>query len=198
MLDLRTTIESDDTEEETDTAKPRAVYRTDAGRVVFGGGGITPDVVVNDSALHLADLALQQALGSQVSHFRDALTADVLALKGSNPLPSPSAATTTTMRDGLRDQMKKHGVTMSHQTFEQLSPTIDRWLHNEMVRYQFGTDAAFRVEMRTDTTFLTALDLATHAADARELVLHPPKPSDLRGAVSDRVADRSEDRAPIR
>ena len=166
--------------------------------MVFGGGGITPDVVVNDSALHLADLALQQALGSQVSHFRDALTADVLALKGSNPLPSPSAATTTTMRDGLRDQMKKHGVTMSHQTFEQLSPTIDRWLHNEMVRYQFGTDAAFRVEMRTDTTFLTALDLATHAADARELVYTTPKPSDLRGAVSDRVADRSEDRAPIR
>ena len=38
---------------------------------------------------------------------------------------------------------------MSRATFDQLSPAIDRWLHNEMVRYEFGTDAAFRVEMRT-------------------------------------------------
>ncbi len=190
--------EGADTEEEPDTTTSRAVFHTDAGRVVFGGGGISPDVIVSDSAIHAADVALQQALGSQVSLFRDALTADVLANRANNPLPSPNAPTTAAMREGLWEQMHKHGVSMSRPTFDQLSPTIDRWLHNEMVRYEFGTDAAFRVEMRTDTTFLTALDLATHAADARELVLHPPKALDLRGAVSDRVADRSEDRARIR
>ncbi len=190
--------EGADTEEEPDTTKSRAVFHTDAGRVVFGGGGITPDVVVSDSAVHAADVALQQALGSQVSLFRDALTADVLASRANNPLPSPNAPTTAAMREALWEQMHKHGVGMSRPAFDQLSPTIDRWLHNEMVRYEFGTDAAFRVEMRTDTTFLTALDLATHAADARELVLHPPKALDLRGAVSDRVAERSEDRARIR
>jgi carboxyl-terminal processing protease len=192
------TDDEGDTDEEPDTTKSRAVFHTDAGRVVFGGGGITPDVIVSDSAIHVADVALQQALGSQVSLFRDALTADVLANRANNPLPSPNAPTTAAMRESLWDQMRKHGVSMSRSTFDQLSPTIDRWLHNEMVRYEFGTDAAFRVEMRTDTTFLTALDLATHAADARELVLHPPKALDLRGAVSDRVADRSEDRARIR
>jgi carboxyl-terminal processing protease len=188
----------DDGDDEADTAKPRAVYRTDAGRAVFGGGGITPDVVVSDSATHAADVALQQALGSQLSLFRDAITAEVLALKATSPLRSPDAPATAPMREGLWGEMRERGVTMSRQSFDQLSPTIDRWLHTEIVRYQFGTDAAFRVEMHADIAFLTALDLATHAANARELVLHPPKASDRRSAASDRVADRSEDRAPIR
>ena len=66
--------------------------------------------------------------------------------------------------------MQGDGSTMSRHTFDELAPTIDRWLHNEIVRYEFGVESAFRVTMQTDTTLLTALNVATHAKNARELV----------------------------
>jgi carboxyl-terminal processing protease len=183
---------------DADTSAAHPVYHTDANRVVLGGGGITPDVIVSDTGRRTADDALQQALGSQVSLFRDALTAVALAHKASHPLASPEAPITDAFRLELWGQMRRHGTTMSRHTFDELSPTIDRWLHNEIVRYEFGVDSAFRVTMQTDTTLLTALDVATHAKDARELVLHPVKPSEEHATVPDRLGDRSEDRAPVR
>src|SRR5688572_2684423 len=47
----------------------RATHRTDAGRVIYGGGGITPDVFVSDDD---QELELQRSLGDQVGRFRDA------------------------------------------------------------------------------------------------------------------------------
>jgi carboxyl-terminal processing protease len=181
-----------------DSTAPKAVFHTDAGRAVFGGGGITPDVVVTDSTLSIADMALQQALGSQLPLFRDALTADALARKAAHPVSSPDVTVTATMRDELWARMRSRGVTMSRQTFDQMAPTVDRWLRNEIVRYQFGTDAAFRLLLQMDPTLLTALDLAAHAPNARDLVLHSAKPTDARGSMTGRAGDRSEDRAPIR
>lgn len=190
--------ESDDDVDHQDSTVTRPVFHTDADRVVTGGGGITPDVVVGDSARRLADAALQQALGSQVSLFRDALTAEALAQKATQPLASPAAPITASMRDELWVEMRKHGVTMSRRTFDEMAPSIDRWLHDELVRYEFGTEAAFRVAMQTDTTLLTAVDLAEHATDARDLVLHPAKPAVLGSITPDGLGNRSGDGVPIR
>jgi len=73
-----------------------------------------------------------------------------------------------------------------------MAPTIDRWTRNEIVRYEFGTDAAFHLALRADSTVQTAIGLATHAASARDLVLHPATLPDTRGPV----ADRADARAP--
>jgi carboxyl-terminal processing protease len=58
----------------------RAEFRTDKGRVVYGGGGITPDVIARDEAAMEQGAALQTALGRAVPVFRDALTAMALQL----------------------------------------------------------------------------------------------------------------------
>jgi len=181
-----------------DSIVPKAAYHTDAGRVVFGGGGIAPDVVVADSAAGAADVALQQAIGPKLAVFRDALTADALAYKAAHPVSSPDVRITSAMREDLWTQMRAHGVALDRRTFDQMSPAIDRWLRNEIVRYELGPDAAFRLLLQTDTTVLTALDLAKRARNTRDLVLHPTPSPDPRGAVTDRAGDRSEDRAPIR
>ena len=56
----------------TDTTRPR--YKTDKGRVVVGGGGILPDVVVGDSTVPPAERAWVAAVGSRVLLFRDILS----------------------------------------------------------------------------------------------------------------------------
>jgi hypothetical protein len=143
-------------------------------------------------------VALQQAIGPRFAHFRDALTADALAYKAAHPAGSADVKITATMREDLWAQLHEHGVTMDRRTFDQMAPTVDRWLHNEIVRYELGPDAAFRLLLQTDTTVRTALDLARRARSARELVLHPAPPADSRSAATERAGDRSDDRAQIR
>jgi carboxyl-terminal processing protease len=58
-----------------------STYKTPSGRVLKGGWGINPDVVVIDSARVKEDAALQRAVGAHGSDFRDALTAFALHVK---------------------------------------------------------------------------------------------------------------------
>ena len=44
--------ETPDTNETNATKKNRPAYNSDAGRVVYGGGGITPDVIVAGRHAH--------------------------------------------------------------------------------------------------------------------------------------------------
>src|SRR5262249_26029890 len=75
-----------DDDEDAD-AKPAAApasrerFKTDSGRTVYGGGGITPDVVAGDTAALPADAALLAALGKKTPQFRDAITDYAMSLK---------------------------------------------------------------------------------------------------------------------
>src|SRR5690348_6777709 len=68
--------EEDDAPRDT-TARPK--YRTDAGRTVLGGGGIVPDVEVAEPVLTREGRALQNALGTKVPQFRDAMVSYALS-----------------------------------------------------------------------------------------------------------------------
>jgi carboxyl-terminal processing protease len=155
----------------TDTATPHRTFHTDAGRVVFGGGGITPDLMAGDSAAPAGDAALQRALGTQWPLFRDALTGYALSLKASHSA-TPSGAPTPAMREALWQQMRQRGVHLDRATFDQLSPAVDRWLTKEIERYVIGPEAAYRTTLDSDPVMHMALDAAAHATSARDLVLH--------------------------
>ena len=60
---------------------PVDTFRTRRGRRVAGGGGIVPDIPAGDSALSPGDQALEDALGSQVIQFRDAMVDVAIALQ---------------------------------------------------------------------------------------------------------------------
>ncbi len=93
--------EDDEEPAAPDTAALRKPYRTDAGRTVYGGGGITPDVVVTDTALSQSDLAFQNALGRKIPQFRDALTDYALSVKGARTVTDREFAVTAQMREEL-------------------------------------------------------------------------------------------------
>jgi carboxyl-terminal processing protease len=103
------------------TARPK--YRTDSGRTVYGGGGITPDVLAGDSVIAPGELAFLRALGRQVGAFRDVVTAYALQLKGARAVTSPDFAVTPAMRDTLWTRLAARGVTMDRATFEGARPS---------------------------------------------------------------------------
>jgi carboxyl-terminal processing protease len=160
----------------TDTASPPTSFHTDAGRLVYGGGGITPDLVAGDSAVPAADAALQRALGTQWPLFRDALTGYALSLRASHSA-APSGSPTPAMRDALWQQMRQRGIHLDRTTFDHLAPAVDRWLTQEIERYVVGPDAAFRTRLDADPVMHAALEAAARATSARDLVIHSGAPA---------------------
>lgn len=136
----------------------RAAYRTDAGRVIYGGGGITPDLFVSDDpAEH--ELALQRALGDQVGRFRDALTAYALSLKTSRAVTSREFRVTPEMVEAFRELLERRGITIAREEWEAAGDFVTRLLTYEIARYVFGVQAELRRRLEEDRAVLTAREL---------------------------------------
>ena len=136
----------------------RTAYRTDAGRVIYGGGGITPDLFVSDDpAEH--ELALQRALGDQVGRFRDALTAYALSVKTSRAVTSPDFHVTPVMLGAFRQLLVSRSITVACDEWDAASPFVTRLLTYEVARYVFGVQAELRRRLEEDRAVLTAREL---------------------------------------
>jgi len=156
-------------EDELDSAPPRPKYKTASGRVVLGGGGITPDLVIADTVAPAENLALMRALGPNVSLFHDALTAYALQLKASNSIKSPNFVVSSAMLSEIYRQMKARTVDVPRSTFDDAAPLISRLFSYEVARYVFGADAEFMRKAADDRVLKSAEQLlaASHSqADA--------------------------------
>lgn len=159
-----------------DTARAR--FRTDAGRTVFGGGGITPDVAAGDSAAP-AEVAFVRALGRQAGAFRDALAGYAAEARGAGLVRDARFAVTPAMRDDVYRRLAARGVTMDRATFDAAASLVDRQLGYELARTTLGTDAEFRRRAADDAALRTAQRLAAGAGAQRELFARAaalPKP----------------------
>ena len=149
---------------------PRPSFKTDAGRTVLGGGGITPDVAVNDSVADAQETSLQLALGKHVGEFRDVLTDYALGLKAKGSVTSRSFAITPAMRAELYERLRARNVVLPRPVFDGDSTLIDRIVGDQIARYVFGPDAEFERVMRRDRDITTALGILEKARTPQELM----------------------------
>jgi carboxyl-terminal processing protease len=166
-INKRRVLSDDD---EPPAAPPRRPeYKTDAGRTVLGGGGITPDVVVQpvDTA---QQLALERALANHIPQFRDALTEYALSLKTAGRITSPAFPVTPDMRRELLQRLRAHAVAVDTSLYNAASSFVDRLLGAEIARYVFGDEAAAERRLRADPVMLAALSLMQGASSERELL----------------------------
>ena len=154
-------------------------YKTDAGRTVFGGGGITPDVVITDPLLTPAELALQRALGSRVTDFRDALTAYAVSVRGRGLARAPDFAVSRAMLDGAWATVRARGFTFDRRVYDGASALVAQLLGREIARLEFGAVAEARRAIDEDPLI--------RRAATRLLAAH--RPADVFGDSS-RVAAR--------
>ena len=85
--------------------KSRPIFRTDGGRIVRGGGGIVPDIVVRGDTLTTAEQAFRRALGSGVSVYRDVLNNYALQVKEKRTVTSEAFQVTPGMRQEVYDEL---------------------------------------------------------------------------------------------
>ncbi|HXE58726.1 MAG TPA: S41 family peptidase, partial [Gemmatimonadales bacterium] len=147
----------------------RPVYRTDAGRIVRGGGGIVPDIVVRDT-LTPQERAFAAALGGKVPEYRDVLTAYALELKNAGTVKSPDFRVTPAMRREVLERLRRKGAQLSDSVFYGASRLIDEQLGYQIARYVFGRAAEFRRQAADDEQMRVAMELLRGADTPKELL----------------------------
>jgi carboxyl-terminal processing protease len=159
-------------DDETDVPLPavRERFRTDAGRTVYGGGGITPDVIAGDSTTPAAEQDFIRALGAKASHFRDAVTDYALYLKANHGITTPDFVVTPAMRYEVWQRMRARGVDIPRTVYDDAEPLVSRVIANDIARYIFGSEAEFRRRASVDKTLQKALELARGARTEQDLL----------------------------
>ena len=175
---LRASADDDDGENPLRTLgaeAPRPEFKTDVGRTVLGGGGITPDVPVSDSADDAMEAQLRAAVGAHVAAFRDALADYALGLKGKGAITSPAFTITPAMRAELYEQLRQKNVVLPRTIYAADAPLLDRLLADQIARYVFGPAAEFDRIINRDRDVTTALGLLARARTPEELLKAAPR-----------------------
>jgi carboxyl-terminal processing protease len=155
----------------TDSAlKQRPIFHTDAGRVVRGGGGIVPDLVVRPDTLTGPEREFAKALGNGFPQYRDALTSIALEAKKTHGIRSESFKVTPAMRQEVYTRLRSHDVDISESVFNGAGALIDEQLGYEVARYVFGRPAEFRRRAANDSQMQTAMGLLRKAQTPKELL----------------------------
>ncbi|MBA3657963.1 MAG: S41 family peptidase [Gemmatimonadales bacterium] len=157
--------------QQSDSAiKQRPIFHTDAGRVVRGGGGIVPDLVIRPDTLTSTEREFAKALGNGLPQYRDVLTAYALDVKKNHTVTSESFTVTPAMRQEVYRRLRTKGVTLRTDVFEGAGSLLDEQLSYQIARYVFGRSAEFRRQARDDQQMQTAMRLLRRAPTPKELM----------------------------
>jgi carboxyl-terminal processing protease len=143
----------------------RPTYKSDAGRVIYGGGGITPDVVVEDDTISSAEQALARALAPRQEFYTLLLD---YALELSKTV-RPDFVPTPQWRREVRSRAEAKGLKVDAAQWDAGATWLDRQLEHWVTRYAFGDSAATRRELVYDAPLRTAIELMKKSQSQKEL-----------------------------
>jgi carboxyl-terminal processing protease len=149
---------------------PVDTFRTDRGRRVVGGGGIEPDVQAGDTALAPGDQALEDALGSRVQDFRDAMVDVAIELQTRGAIRERDFTVTPQMLDQLWAAMRTREFRFPRSTFDGARPLVSSLLAREIARFVFGAEAEGERAIRDDQVIQQAVGLAAGATSPSDLL----------------------------
>jgi carboxyl-terminal processing protease len=152
---------------ETDASKKtRPAFKSDAGRLVYGGGGVTPDVIVPDDTLTTAEQQLYKALSPKFPDFQAVLFDYALELSRQVP---KDFQLQPAWRDELRRRIEARGVKVDPQQWEAGGRWVGQQLERFVMRYAAGDSAAKRRELQFDAPLRRAIDMMKKGQTQKDL-----------------------------
>lgn len=153
---------------ETDSTKAeRPQFRSSGGRIVFGGGGIAPDVLVRQDTLTTAEQEFMSALGPQWPAVYNTIYGYAIDLKGrvrSDFVVGPE------MVDEFYRRLEAADVRVSPELRAKGGELMARYIDLRVAGLAFGDSAAFRRAVPEDRQLQTALDFLRRGATQRDLL----------------------------
>jgi carboxyl-terminal processing protease len=153
---------------QADTGQPDSaqVYRTDAGRVVRGGGGIQPDLVIYPDTATKAEQEFWLGLGARLPAYRDVLTTYAIELKASNGVTDPRFNVSAAMRNELSRRLAQREITVPNDAWG----LVEQHFLYEGQRYVFGRESENLRRLEDDLQVRAGLDLLRRAGNQTELL----------------------------
>lgn len=168
-------LDVDEEEEAAHVADSGAVYRTDAGRTILGGGGIHPDLVVRGDSLTEAEQRFIRSLGSKLPVYRDVMTSYALELKGANSMGQSEIRVTDRMRAELLRRLRDKDVAMPDPVWAGARSLVEQQFRYEVIRYVLGREAESLRRLRDDAQVQRAVTLLAQARTPQELLAQAAK-----------------------
>ncbi|HEV8445817.1 MAG TPA: S41 family peptidase [Gemmatimonadaceae bacterium] len=169
-----------DTNETNATKKNRPAYKSDAGRTVYGGGGITPDVIVADDTLTTPEQTFAKAIAPKGQDARTVL--DDYAMQ----LSKTAGATFTVQPAWLNEfytRLQAKGVTADRKTYDGANRYVSRLLEQRIAHFAAGDSLAKRRDLPYDAALRKALELIDKGGSQRELFALAGEPLSAKSSV---------------
>jgi carboxyl-terminal processing protease len=160
---------------ESDSArKARPQFKSDAGRVVYGGGAVTPDVIVKPDTLTTAEQQLARALAPKFPQIYTALSEIAFELKGK---VQPDFTVQPAWREQLWQRLQRDTIKVERAQWEAGRAWVDRQIEQRVARVAFGDSTAKRHELDDDLQLRRAIEMVKKAQAQRDLFAMVPAPS---------------------
>jgi carboxyl-terminal processing protease len=151
-----------------DTAGRRQ-YRTDSGRLVYGGGGIVPDLMVRRDTLTLIEREFFQAASKSGTLYNNVLFRYAIEYTRANPNLQPGFEVTPAMREEFFQRLQAAGMEVTREQFVGAERLIEQRLGTEISQAKFGSEAASQRANRNDPVIRAATELLRQAGDQQAL-----------------------------
>jgi carboxyl-terminal processing protease len=123
----------------------RPMFRSDAGRPIYGGGGITPDVIIAEDTISTAQQELARALAPKAGIVRANLYDLAIQLRQTMPRELVSKPE---WRESLYRGLVEDSVQIDPQQWTAGAPLVDRWISHQAIRQAYGDSTLRRLSVR--------------------------------------------------
>ena len=152
--------------------KARPTYKSDAGRVVYGGGAITPDVLVKPDTFSTAEQAFLKASATKSQDIYVALYDLAMDKKGK---VKPDFQVLPEWRDDLYARLQKKNVEIDRKVYDAASTQVDRMIEQRVARVAFGDSTARRRSLDDDVQLQKAIEILKKGQTQKDLFAIAPQ-----------------------
>lgn len=151
-----------------DTAVRRP-YRTDGGRIVYGGGGIVPDLILKPDTLTALEKEFAAAVAKGGSTFNNVLSRYAVEFVKQNPNLKADFPVTPQMHAALLGRLRAAGLEISQAQYDATRHLLDARLAYEIALRRFGQATAVQRDNEYDKVLRTAAELLRSAPTQQSL-----------------------------
>jgi carboxyl-terminal processing protease len=159
---------SDQIDELIDTTD-RQEYRTDGGRVVYGGGGIVPDLILRPDTMTAAEREFWNVASRSASVYSNVTFRFAVEHVRANPDIQPDFAITAEMETRLFEMLREAGVDVTFEQLEGARRLVHGHLGSDIARARWGSEGELQRANRDDPVVLTAVELLRQAPNQQAL-----------------------------
>jgi carboxyl-terminal processing protease len=153
---------------EPDTVARRP-YRTDGGRIVYGGGGIVPDLEVRPDTLTAAEREFFAIASRNAERYQGALLRYAVEYERARPDLRPDFPVTPEMHREFFQRVREAGIEVTWEQYQEAERLIRQQLVREIAGSRFGQVAAAMRRDVDDPALQAAVSLLREARDTPSL-----------------------------